>query len=206
MEDYINIIINLIFTAFCYTFIPILLKKNVENYSKRKMRNICIINSIGVGIFFIVLRTLLNPEQPISISSATFFYFFINYYLIFGANRKNDNLSPINDTLKTSKKDTVSDNLINSKDPNQIKLENVKSTKVKNKKTNLKLSSKTFIIIAICTLVFLILFLVGYLLYDYISGLKLEASHYKSLYETKIKQYDKLDKKYTDLLTDYLQK
>lgn len=77
------LIIDLIITLFCYMAIPIFIKKNNKTYTNKEATKISLLNSIGVCIFFILLRKIQGIEQTtINFAPATFYYFINKKYIL----------------------------------------------------------------------------------------------------------------------------
>lgn len=93
MED-VNIwyiLLDLIITMICYMAIPTFVKDDNKIYTKKEAFRICFLNSIGVCIFFIILREILgdNPTK-LNFTPALFYYYINKRYMLKNTSLKKD--------------------------------------------------------------------------------------------------------------------
>lgn len=193
MED-INIlylIIDLIITAFCYMVIPTFIKTLNKTYTNKEANIICLLNSIVVCIFFIILREALGIIQPKIVGGPALFYYFINkHHLLKGTSSKKDN--------QTNVEMSQASNERNSK--NNI---NLKQKKHKREKKKYNINYRLLIIILISVLIAIFLFIGTYFLVDYIDSLKYQIESSQNSYNSIKTRYETLRKEYSDKQLEY---
>lgn len=188
--EYINIwylIIDLIITAFCYMAIPTFIKNDEKKYTNKEATKISLLNSIGVCIFFFVLREILGISQPYTIGGVAILYYYINKkYLL---------------------KDTSLKKSEQKKENKIIPKEKPKSTKKIEKAENKKEINLNAILIILTSLLVAVLLFIGiYSLVDYIDSLKHQITSSQNSYNRIKSNYEKLQSEYSDKKTEYLKK
>lgn len=103
-----NIILDLIITAISYLIIPfILFKRKKEGYNEKEKRKILIFNSVIVALIFIIIRILLNFEQPIVSFAPALLYYYINKKIWIKTNYKSEKIKKEKKHFKAYKKNDI---------------------------------------------------------------------------------------------------
>lgn len=103
-----NIILDLIITAISYLIIPfILFKRKKEGYNEKEKRKILIFNSVIIALIFIIIRILLNFEQPIISFAPALLYYYINKKIWIKTNYKNEKRKKEKNHFKVHKNNDV---------------------------------------------------------------------------------------------------
>lgn len=80
-NDYLIIILSFAVTLFTYIIAPLILRgKNKSYYFKKEARKIAIINSIVVGVLWILYRSYLNFDNTVTF--APFLYYLVNMWIL----------------------------------------------------------------------------------------------------------------------------
>lgn len=74
-----SIVLDIIITAVAYLLTPfILFYRNKKEYNEQKKNKIILFNSIVVALIFIIIRIMLNFEQPVISFAPALLYYYIN--------------------------------------------------------------------------------------------------------------------------------
>lgn len=186
------LIIDLIITLFCYMAIPIFIKKNNKTYTNKEATKISLLNSIGVCIFFILLRKIQGIEQTtINFAPATFYYLINKRYI----------LKPTSAKKETTAKNTFSSS--NSK--KSVTASKRKIIKEKNQSLE-KSNHKSILIIVGSVTISILLFAGIYSLTYYIASLKSQIKTSQNLYSRSQDSYNNIKEKYSTLKKEYEEK
>lgn len=181
------LIIDLIITAFCYMAIPTFIKDDQKIYTNKEANKICLLNSIGVCIFFIILREILGIIQPTIMGGAAIFYYFINrHYILKDTSSKIETQTNI-DTVKISGENNYKGN--------------IKPKKQKRKKFNINYN--LLLVILFSLLVAIFLFIGIYFLVEYINSLKNQIENTQNSYNSIKTRYETLNQEYSNKKLEY---
>lgn len=74
-----SIVLDIIITAVAYLFIPFILFYRIKKeYNEQKKKKIILFNSIVIALIFIIIRIILNFEQPVISFAPALLYYYIN--------------------------------------------------------------------------------------------------------------------------------
>ena len=188
--EYVNIwylIIDLIITAFCYMAIPTFIKNDEKKYTTKEATKISLLNSIGVCIFFFVLREILGISQPSITGGVAILYYYINKkYLLKDTSFKKSEKKTENKTAPIEKSKTTK--------------------KVKEAENKKEINYNAILITLTSLLVAVLLFIGIYTLVDYINSLKHQITSSQNSYNNMKTRHETLSKEYSEKEKEYIYK
>lgn len=188
--NYTNIwylIIDLIITAFCYMAIPTFMKNDEKKYTTKEATKISLLNSIGVCIFFFILREILGISQPYTIGGVAMLYYYINKKYL------------LKDTSLKKSKQKKENKIVPTEKPKATK-------KAERTKKNKEINYNAILITLTSLLVAVLLFIGIYSLVDYINSLKSQIATSQNSYNRIKSNYEKLQSEYSEKKMEYFKK